>query len=243
MFDSKDEPTDDYFLLQGLGLKPDTYDGTAVTDGKTFTSFVQSCDVQGCKGPHGPDINLSQDKAKFEEAYIAYFAYFKTMVKQVIHFIVHGHVPNCTPIPLIYKRADADGIIFVDNDTSNGYRPAAIDAINKIPLAYISIDGKAGIFSLDTMNTDSTYKGDGGVFAPMVGEWGLTDAPTFVTDHIEYANGKHLTFPARPETKIPAIFKPAVMAGGKRRRTRKNSNRRRGGSTKKNRKSHGRKHR
>jgi hypothetical protein len=273
MFDSKDEPTDDYFLLQGLGLKPDTHDGTAVTDGKTFTSFVQSCDVQGCKGPHGPDINLSQDKAKFEEAYIAYF---KTLVKQVIHFIVHGHVPNCTPIPLIYKRADADGIIFVDNDTSNGYRPAAIDAINKIPLAYISTDGKAGIFSLDTMDTTSTFISETNekgliatitfkdkttrepitkLFAPMVGEWGLTDAPVFKIDEagprIEYANGKSLTFPARMDTKIPDIFKPATMVdtpvpvpgGGKRRKTRKNSNRRRGGSTKKNRKSHGRKHR
>lgn len=230
----------EYYLLQGLGLKPDAHDGTAVTDGKTFTSFIQSCDVQGCKGPHGPDINLSQDKANFEEAYKVYF---ETLVKQLIKFVAHGHVPNCTPIPLIYKRADANGIIFVDNDTSNGYRPAEIDAINKIPLAYITTDGKAGVFSLDTMNAESTYKGANDVFAPMVGEWDLEHAPTFVTDHIEYADGKRLTFPARPQKKIPAIFEPAAMAGGKRRRTRKNSNRRRGGSTKKNRKSHGRKHR
>jgi len=160
--------------------------------------------------------------------------------------------------------------------TSNGYRPAAIDAINKIPLAYISTDGKAGIFSLDTMDTTSTFISETNekglidtitfkdkttrepitnLFAPMVGEWGLTDAPVFKIDEagprIEYANGKSLTFPARMDTKIPDIFKPATMVdtpvpvpgGGKRRKTRKNSNRRRGGSTKKNRKSHGRKHR
>lgn len=260
MFDSLDEPKPYYFLLQGLGLKPDAHDGTVVTDGKTFTSFIQSCDVQGCKGPHGPDINLSQDKANFEEAYKVYF---ETLIGQGIQFIGHGHVPNCTPIPLIYKRADANGIIFVDNDTSNGYRPAEIDAINKIPLAYITTDGKAGVFSLDTMNAESTYKGANDVFAPMVGEWDLKHAPTFVADHIEYADGKRLTFPSRYETTFETknketgkiekigIFVPATFietpvpapAGGKRRRTRKNSNRRRGGSTKKNRKSHGRKHR
>ena len=105
-------------------------------------------------------------------------------------------------------------------------------------------------------------------FAPMVGEWHSTNAPTFKIDtkgppRIEYANGKSLTFPSRYETTFETknketgkiekigIFVPATFietpvsapAGGKRRRTRKNSNRRRGGSTKKNRKSHGRKHR
>jgi len=235
LFDSIDDPKPDYFLLQGLGLKPDAHPGTAVIDGKTFTSFIQSCDVQGCKGPHGPDINITTTP-EYEEKYTNYF---KTLVANDIHFIAHGHVPNCTPIPLIYKREGVDGLIFVDNDTSNGYRPAAIDSINKIPLAYISDDGKAGVFSLPGDRTN-TYKGDAGVFAPMVGEWDTTNAPTFGNESkvITYVDGKKLSFPARAETTIPKIFSPAVMAGGKRRKnTHKIHNRRRGGATKKNRKS------
>ncbi len=233
LFDTNDEPTPDYFLLQGLGLKPDTHQGTAVIDGKTFTSFIQSCDVQGCKGPHGPDINIT-NKPEYEEKYTKYF---ETLVGEGIHFIAHGHVPNCTPIPLIYKREGVNGLVFVDNDTSNGYRPAAIDSIDKIPLAYISDDSKAGVFSLPG-NTKNTYKGDANVFAPMVGEWDATNAPTFSNESKVITYGKTLKFPGRAETTIPKIFSPAVMVGGKRRKnTHKIRNRRRGGATKKNRKS------
>jgi len=202
LFDDVGEPPEDYFLLQGLGLKPD--------DGKHFTSFIQSCDIQSCKGPYGDDL------PPYEE--IAYNEYLEKLKNQHIDAIAFGHSPHCAPIPLIYKRPESN-ILFIGNDTSNGYRPEAIKEINQIPLSYVSLNNngvvEAGIISLPG-STENTYKGENNIFSPMIGTWTSETAPIFLNNSIDYKNGKALTFPARVENAIPGIFKPAVLIGGKR---------------------------
>jgi hypothetical protein len=200
--DAKPEPPDDYYLLQGLGLKPDA--------GRHFTSFVQSCDIQGCKGPSGPDLPLDPP--------LTYEAYLSLLEQSGVTAIAFGHAPHCVPIPIIYKRPESR-IIFIGNDTSNGYRPAAITAINQIPLSYVSKTNEgatiAGVFSLPGT---SKYTYDAGsMFAPMINTWRSDTAPRFLMDppRIQY-DGSALLFPARVEKAPPGIFKAATMAGGSR---------------------------
>jgi len=211
--DANPEPCADYYLLQGLGLKPN--------GGKHFTSFVQSCDIQGCKGPYGPDLPLDPP--------LTYEAYLDLLEKTGIEAIAFGHAPHCVPIPVIYKRQESS-ILFIGNDTSNGYRPSAISSIEQIPLSYVTTNAagalEAGVFSLPG-SSEHTYNG-GSMFEPMIGAWTVDTAPKFLMDppRIQYS-GKALTFPARVEKAPPGIFKPAEMAGGRRRRiTRKSGNRR-----------------
>jgi hypothetical protein len=205
MFDAHpgSEPPFEHFLLQGLGLKPNP--------AKHFNSFVQSCDVQGCKGPYHTDMPM--DPA------LDYARFLQALEESGVKFIAHGHVPHCVPVPLIYKRQESN-IIFLANDTSNGYRPADIASVDQFPLSYISKDEKVGVFSLPG-STERTYDA-GSMFKSMIGEWTLDNVPTFMTDalgpRVQYAEGKALTFPARAETKTPGIFKPATMAGGNRKR-------------------------
>jgi hypothetical protein len=202
MFDSPigTAPPFEHFLLQGLGLKPN--------NGKHFNSFVQSCDLQGCKGPYHTDIPM--DPA------LDYKPFLQALEASGVKFIAHGHVPHCVPVPLIYKRMESN-ILFLANDTSNGYRPADIVSVNQFPLSYISRDEKVGVFSLPG-SSEHTYNA-GSMFSPMIREWTLADAPTFMTDgekgpRVQYADERALTFPARTESKPPGIFKPAIMAGG-----------------------------
>jgi len=217
--DANPEPVGDYYLLQGLGLKPN--------GGKHFTSFVQSCDIQGCKGPYGADLPLDPP--------LTYEAYLDLLAKTGIQAIAFGHAPHCVPIPVIYKRPESP-ILFIGNDTSNGYRPSAISAIEQIPLSYVSTNEAgaliAGVFSLPG-STEHTYNG-GSMFSPMIGVWSAESAPKFLMDppRIQYT-GKALTFPARVEKTPPGIFKPAEMAGGRRRRTVRKSNNRRARTAKK----------
>jgi hypothetical protein len=205
MFDAQPGavPPFEHFLLQGLGLKPN--------GGKHFNSFVQSCDIQGCKGPYHTDIPM--DPA------LDYKPFLQALEASGVKFIAHGHVPHCVPVPLIYKRQESN-ILFLANDTSNGYRPADIASVEQFPLSYITKNGAVGVFSLPG-STEHTYNA-GSMFSPMINEWTFADAPTFLTDapgpRVAYADGRALTFPARAETKPPGIFKPAVMAGGARKR-------------------------
>jgi hypothetical protein len=56
-----------------------------------------------------------------------------------IKFVASGHQPHCTTVPLIYKQ---DEVIFIANDTSNGYRPernAEKLSLKNIPLSFIEI--------------------------------------------------------------------------------------------------------
>lgn len=200
--DTKQEPPDDFYLLQGLGLKPNA--------GKHYSSFVQSCDMQSCKGPQGPDLPLDPP--------LTYDAYLGLLEKTGIDVIAFGHAPHCVPIPVIYRRPESK-IMFIGNDTSNGYRPAAISAINQIPLSYVSKtkEGEtvAGVFSLPGTSKD-TYNG-GSMFASMINTWRSETCPRFLMDppRIQY-EGSALEFPARVEKAPPGIFKAAIMSGGKR---------------------------
>ena len=109
----------EYFLLQALGLKPD--------NGSHFVSFIESCDHSGCGGP----ISHIDNKDTYE-------IYLKSLENLDIKFVACGHKPHCAPVPLVYKRPDYNpNIVFIMNDTSNGYRPASINSIDKIPLSFI----------------------------------------------------------------------------------------------------------
>lgn len=202
IFDDANEPSPDFFLLQGLGLKPNA--------GRHFNSFIQSCDIQGCKGPYADDIAMDPP--------LEYRTFLSQLKTTDIRFIAHGHVPHCVPIPLIYKRQEGD-IIFVANDTSNGYRPADISNVNQVPLSYITKDGKAGVFSLPG-STDNTYNA-GSMFSSMIKEWDLASCPVFAVDlplgpRVQYSDGRTLTFPARSPPNGP--FTAAKMVGGTRKR-------------------------
>lgn len=198
-----------FFLLQGLGLKPNP--------NEHFVSFIQSCDIQSCKGPQGP---MLPDYNEFLH---------NLATNSGIQVIASGHSPHCVPVPLIYKRQDFPKILFVANDTSNGYRPAQISTIEQIPLSYISKtetgDIVAGVFSLPG-TTEHTFKGTDDVFGPLIGEWNLASAPEFrYTTYISYSNGKQLFFPAREHKAPPGIFMPAAMKGGFKRKTKRNRKR------------------
>lgn len=200
--DANQEPPEDFFLIQGLGLKPNA--------GKHYTSFVQSCDIQSCKGPYGPDLPLDPP--------LTYEAYLGLLEQTGIDVIAFGHAPHCVPIPVIYRRPESK-IMFVGNDTSNGYRPSAIAAINQIPLSYISKNKEgatiAGVFSLPGTTKD-TYNA-GSMFSQMINTWHSETCPRFLMDppRIQY-EGVALQFPARVEKAPPGIFKAAIMAGGSR---------------------------
>jgi hypothetical protein len=207
--DAKPEPPDDFYLLQGLGLKPNA--------GKHYTSFVQSCDIQSCKGPQGPDLPLDPP--------LTYDAYLGLLEQTGIEAIAFGHAPHCVPIPVIYRRPESR-IMFIGNDTSNGYRPAAISAINQIPLSYVSKTPEgitiAGVFSLPG-TAKYTYNA-GSMFASMINTWHSESCPRFLMDppRIQY-EGAALQFPARVEKAPPGIFKAATMAGGSRKKKGKNN--------------------
>jgi hypothetical protein len=218
LFDSTEDPTPNFLLIQALGLKPD--------GGQHFVSFVQSCDnPAGCKGPVSTDL-LPYDQD-------AYDTYKERLFESNVHFVSAGHVPHCTPIPMIYKRGDTVKPVFIANDTSNGNRPVAISDPTQVPLSYVTADGKAGVGSLPDMGTTTTYKGDAtiGDFSVMLGEFTDANMPTFVENgsksFIKYSEaGPYLVFPARPETTPPAMFKKAQMVaapltGGRRRKGRK----------------------
>jgi hypothetical protein len=179
-----DIPSADYYLLQGLGLKPDPK--------KKFMSFVESCSINaGCKGPN----NISP----------SYLGELNTLG---IKIIAHGHVPHCTPIPIIYK-GNSSPITFIGNDTSNGYRPDDI-TLDNFPLSYVSKNGvMVGITSisnngicekLQLEQTSSLYK-----YRFMVSVWNTSDMmPTLINNEtcpeIDYKNGNILTFPSCRDT-------------------------------------------
>jgi hypothetical protein len=199
---SDDDIPLDFFLLQGLGLKPDL--------SKHFNSFIQSCDiVPGCKGPYHTNIIMDPP--------LDYTVFLRQLQDSNIEFIAHGHIPICIPVPLIYKRPESN-IIFVANDTSNGYRPAIIENVNQVPLAYITKDGKAGVFSLPG-STEHTYKD---VFKPMVQEWTKDRVPTFIPEEnkVNYTTHK-LTFPGLITQYAAAKMETINTTGGAKRTTKK----------------------
>ena len=154
-----------YFIVSALGQRPDD------NSGNLFASFVNTCNiVQGCKGPSSliPNEGFPELLAKFG-----------------IGVVAHGHVPHCTPIPIIYQTG---GIVFIGNDTSNGNRPASLTR-DLVPLSYITRDGKVGIMGVTSADA-SAYQTkfseltDPGVvqFAPMIGEWSLANVPPVMVE-------------------------------------------------------------
>ena len=126
----------DFYLLQALGLKPDKIESDY------FASFVQSCDCVFCKGPR--NINFYPNNLRLNKK-TKYDKFLEDLKNLNIKFVSFGHNPHCTPVPIIYQHSDDENkIIFIGNDVSNGFRPANINSIYKIPLAYVSKD-KAGV--------------------------------------------------------------------------------------------------
>jgi hypothetical protein len=112
-FDSEILPSAEYILLQAMGL-----------NGSDYYSFIASCGLNG-----GCKLNFNKNEELLIE-----------MKQNKIQFVASGHQPHCTTVPLIYKQGD---IVFIANDTSNGYRPENnIESgtplkLENIPLSYI----------------------------------------------------------------------------------------------------------
>lgn len=164
-------PSNEFCLLQALGLKPDS--------GKQFNSYIESCGTTACNNIVRPI------KPNF----------IRLMEKLDVKTISAGHVPHCTPIPLIYQR---QGLNFIANDTSNGYRPGEITEEN-FPMSYVSQD-KIGITSMDKeinkenniykekMDTNDIYNYD-----MMVQDFTSENMPQFLNT-IKYNKGETLAF-------------------------------------------------
>ena len=105
-------PSSSYILLQAMGL----------TGSPNYYSFIASCALNGgCR----LDFNVNNELlAKLSES--------------SIKFIASGHQPHCTTVPLVYKQGN---VVFIANDTSNGYRPDSLTPLElkNIPLSYIEI--------------------------------------------------------------------------------------------------------
>ena len=124
-------PSNEFCLLQALGLKPDP--------GKQYNSYIESCGTTACNN------NVRPIKDEF----------INLMNQLGVKTISAGHVPHCTPVPLIYQRKRLN---FIANDTSNGYRPAEITKLN-FPMSYVS-PNNIGITSMDKeiSNRNNIYK-------------------------------------------------------------------------------------
>jgi len=136
-------PSNEYFLLQAMALKPDP--------NKEFASYIISCGG-GCGITIPPKDNYSK--------------YLTSVKNGGLRAIAHGHVPICMPHPLIFKRKiskpeeskseeskSEEVIVFIENDTSNGIRPKRGDgSLKELPLSYINLnnnDTSYGVGILD----------------------------------------------------------------------------------------------
>ena len=131
LWEFPETPSNKFCLLQALGLKPDS--------GKQFNSYIESCGTTACNNIVRP---LKDE-------------FIKLMKQLDVNTISAGHVPHCTPVPLIYQR---NGLNFIANDTSIGYRPVEITKLN-FPMSYVSKD-KIGTTSMDKeiSNRNNIYK-------------------------------------------------------------------------------------
>lgn len=112
-FDDVGIPNSSYILLQAMGL----------SGSPNYYSFIASCALNGgCK----LDFNVNNEL-------------LKKMTESSIKFVASGHQPHCTTVPLVYKQGN---VVFIANDTSNGYRPDSLTKqleLQNIPLSYIEI--------------------------------------------------------------------------------------------------------
>lgn len=130
----------EYYLLQAMALKPDSDKEIE----KHFASVIHAGDApSGCKGP----------KSSSPE----YSAFLSKINSMGVKFISCGHIPQCVPLPLIYVREtfkesfnrsftknntmELDPIVFIQNNTSNGYRPKNLNKVWKVPISFIQRKG------------------------------------------------------------------------------------------------------
>ena len=145
------EPSNEYFLLQAMGLKPflpakDLKETTIRP--ADFVSFIQSCGG-GCNFV----VSTESDRN-----FLGFLANNKVEV------ISHGHVPHCMPHPLVFTRPcessnsdSVDSIVFMENDTSNGNRPKiASGKIEELPLSYIELENGTNKYGIGFLNNDGT---------------------------------------------------------------------------------------
>jgi hypothetical protein len=131
-YNDDDEFKKKYSLLQAFGLS---------APGSVFRSPIQSCGLgSGC----GTFIYPKSD-------------FVELLKNKGIKGCIHGHIPFCGTVPLIFKTPDENGIVEIACDTSNGNRPANHEkannendpvTLNQVPLAIVYPTG-AGITSID----------------------------------------------------------------------------------------------
>ena len=215
-----------FFLLQALGLKAD--------DGRNYASFVESCDHFTCKGPrvnsnNKPAFNIVGNKLNERAtSHSKYIQFLNKLNKLGIKIVSAGHRPHCAPVPLIYKRTKSP-IVFIANDVSNGYRPANMNTVNKVPLSFAEIkDGNViyvGVGMIDSLtgqliniNPKTNLVPLLQPFKAMIQKWELDNVPVFSDTQNAYINYKNnnqskLTFPARKNRNLlfTPNFSPAKM--------------------------------
>jgi hypothetical protein len=147
------EPSNEYFLLQAMGLKP--FLPSAGLKESTirpadFVSFIQSCGG-GCNFV----VSTESDRN-----FLGFLANNKVEV------ISHGHVPHCMPHPLIFTRPcessnsdSVDSIVFMENDTSNGNRPKIVSGkIEELPLSYIELENETNKYGIGFLNSEGSIQ-------------------------------------------------------------------------------------
>ena len=163
-----------FYILQSLGLNLGTGE-------KGFVSPIASCGMTpGCGG-----LNKDKDNEK------KILNLFKSLN---IKYVVNGHIPHCTSVPVIYTRDKNNGIVFVNNDTSVGYTQEKQylrrikgnpddhfnKNISKIPLAYLT-SKNVGITALtpngktENANIDTDYETYN--YKLLVSDWDYNKTP------------------------------------------------------------------
>jgi hypothetical protein len=206
-----------YLLLQALGLK--------ATSGKAFMSPIESCGVESmCRKFNPPDDNFVKLLKEYKNA---------NNDGGGIKGCIHGHVPFCGTVPLIFKTSNENGIIEIACDTSNGNRPKKVkDAEEKIlkdsdgkdievklenvPLAIVYPDS-AGITSVNTdgnfSNKNTLGLNNSGVekiFQEMINRFSFDDDtfPYHAENTIQYSNGNQFSFVTEKSPFVPAKYGP-----------------------------------
>lgn len=205
-----------YLLLQALGLKMNTTEQG--NPNNTFMSPIESCGVSGgCLKFNPPP----QD-------------FVDLMVQSEIKGCIHGHIPFCGTVPLIFKTPHGTGIVEIDCDTSNGNRPKGTGSdevtLDKVPLAIV-YETSAGITSVDASGNFSNENTlglqnngtDGQHFKGMIGNFKFDDEnfPHIVSEkEIKYPDGK---FKFGEKMYGPSSFEKGPTVGGKRTKRNKNN--------------------
>jgi hypothetical protein len=218
-----EKPIPEYYLLQASGLKPDASVESDTDNKEKFASFIQSCG-SGCGLNHQSmyQRTITPSLNKILNAI--------TINGKPIKSIAHGHVPMCLPFPLIVQY-EVNGIVFIQNDTSNGQKPTEYvgESINDLPFSYIDQNNGTLEYKIGNLN-------DNGILVNYENDKLIKDHPILANKFPILANSVPYKW-----TGFTAIYKPPSnqqsSSGGKSRRKSKRKSR------KNRRKSHRRRHR